>query len=94
MVAFFVSALIRTVVENRLDAFSHQLLSDQTEAPAEESRTTNAESLVASETDTADQPVAEKEETDQSVEKEEPSGPITSQVEELDQEGTEDLEIE
>ncbi|XP_010143348.1 PREDICTED: radial spoke head protein 3 homolog, partial [Buceros rhinoceros silvestris] len=87
-------SLIRTVVENRLDAFSHQPLSDQTEAPAEEPRTTNAESPVASETDTADQPVAEKEETGHSVEKEEPSGPITSQLEESDQEGTEDLEIE
>lgn len=94
MVAFSVSALIRTVVENRLDAFSYQPLSDQTEAPAEEPRTTNAEPQVASETDTADQLVAETEETDQSVEKEEPSGPITSQLEESDQEGTEDLEIE
>ncbi|NWR65815.1 RSPH3 protein, partial [Bucorvus abyssinicus] len=87
-------SLIRTVVEKRLDAFSCKPLSDQTEAPAEEPRPTNAAPQVASETDTADQPVAEKEETNQSVEKEQPSGPIISQLEESDQEGTEDLETE
>lgn len=93
MVAFSVSALIRTVVEKRLDAFSHKPQSDQTVAPAEESRP--ADTLQgASETHTADQPLAEKEETDQAVAEEQPSNDIPFQLEESDQAGTEDLETE
>lgn len=92
--AFSVSALIRTVVEKRLDAFSHKPLSYQTEAPAEESRPTDAAHQVAGETDAADQPVAEKEETDQPVPEEQPSRHISFQLEELDQAGTEDLETD
>lgn len=82
--AFSVSALIRTVVEKRLDAFSHKPLSYQTEAPAEESRPTDAAHQVAGETDAADQPVPE----------EQPSRHISFQLEESDQAGTEDLETE
>lgn len=93
-VTFSVSALICTVVEKRLDAFSHQPQSDQTEAPTEEPRSTDATPQVAGETDTADQPVAEKEETDQPVAEEQPSRRISSQLEESDQAGTEDLETE
>ncbi|NXF35538.1 RSPH3 protein, partial [Nyctibius bracteatus] len=88
-------SLIRTVVEKRLDAFSHKPLSDQTEAPAEEPRPTDAApQLLASETDTTDQLVAEKEETDQPVAERKPSRHIAFQLEELDQERTEDLETE
>ncbi|NXE88329.1 RSPH3 protein, partial [Menura novaehollandiae] len=57
-------SLIRAVVEKRLDAFSQPPLSDQTEAPAEEPRPTDAAPQVSGESDAADQPVAEKEETD------------------------------
>ncbi|NXC14172.1 RSPH3 protein, partial [Corythaeola cristata] len=87
-------SLICTVVEKRLDAFSHKPLPDQTEAPAEESRPTDAAPQVASETDAADQPVTEKEETDQPVAEEQPSHHISFQLEESDEEGTEDLETE
>lgn len=93
MVAFSVSALICTVVEKRLDAFSHKSLPNQTEAPAEEPRPTDAAPQVAGETDTADQLVTENEETDHSAE-EQPSRHISSQLEESDQAGTEDLETE
>lgn len=67
MVTISVSALIRMVVEKRLDEFSHPPPSDQTEAPAEEPRATDAAPQVSGEADAADQPVAEKEETDQPV---------------------------
>ncbi|NXV27366.1 RSPH3 protein, partial [Rissa tridactyla] len=86
-------SLICTVVEKRLDAFSHKSLPNQTEAPAEEPRPTDAAPQVAGETDTADQPVTENEETDHSAE-EQPSRHISSQLEESDQAGTEDLETE
>ncbi|XP_064025429.1 radial spoke head protein 3 homolog [Pogoniulus pusillus] len=86
-------SLIRTVVEKRLDAFSHKPQSDQTVAPAEDSRPADA-LQEASETDTADQPLAEKEETDQAVAEEEPSNHIPFQSEKSDQTGTEDLETE
>ncbi|NXG51032.1 RSPH3 protein, partial [Psilopogon haemacephalus] len=86
-------SLIRTVVEKRLDAFSHKPQSDQTVAPAEESRPADA-LQEASETDTAEQPLAEKEETDQPVAEEQPSNHIPFQLEESDQAGTEDLETE
>lgn len=94
MVAFSVSALICTVVEKRLDAFSHKPPSDQTEAAAEEPRPTDAAPQVAGETDAADQRVAEEEETDQPVAEEEPSRHISFQLEESDPAGTEDLETE
>lgn len=94
MVVFSVSALICSVVEKRLDVFSHKPLSDQTEAPAEEPRPTDAAHQLAGETDTSDQPVAEKEETDQPVPEEQPSRRISFQLEESDQAGTEDLETE
>lgn len=96
MVVFSVSALICSVVEKRLDVFSHKPLSDQTEAPAEEPRPTDAPHQLADRqlTDTADQPVAEKEETDQPVAEEQPSRRISFQLEESDQAGTEDLETE
>ncbi|NXW97767.1 RSPH3 protein, partial [Larus smithsonianus] len=86
-------SLICTVVEKRLDAFSHKSLPNQTEAPAEEPRPTDAAPQVAGETDTADQLVTENEETDHSAE-EQPSRHISSQLEESDQAGTEDLETE
>ncbi|NXX12993.1 RSPH3 protein, partial [Podargus strigoides] len=87
-------SLICTVVKNRLDAFSHKPQSDQTEAPAEEPRPTDAELQVASETDAADQPVTEKEETDQPVtEKEETDQPVTEK-EETDQPVTEKEETD
>ncbi|NWI57430.1 RSPH3 protein, partial [Calyptomena viridis] len=82
-------SLIRTVVENRLDAFGRQ-----TEAPAEEPGPTDAAPQVSGETHAADQPVTEKEETDQPVAEEQPADPISSQLEEKDQAGTEDLETE
>jgi len=94
MVAFSLSALICTVVENRLDAFSRKPLSDQTEAPAEEPRPTDAAPQAASETDAADQPVTEEEGTDQPVAEEQPSRRNSFQLEESDQAGTEDLENE
>ncbi|NXY17616.1 RSPH3 protein, partial [Atrichornis clamosus] len=50
-------SLIRTVVEKRLDAFSHPPPSDQTEAAAEEPRPTDAAPQVSGESDAADQPV-------------------------------------
>ncbi|NXY70341.1 RSPH3 protein, partial [Glareola pratincola] len=86
-------SLICTVVEKRLDAFSHKPLPNQTEAPAEEPRPTDAVPQVAGETDAADQPVTENEETDHSAE-EQPSRRISFQLEESDQAGTEDLETE
>ncbi|XP_009876396.1 PREDICTED: radial spoke head protein 3 homolog, partial [Apaloderma vittatum] len=87
-------SLIRTVVENRLDAFSRKPLSDQKEAPPKEPSPTGAECPVASEADTGDQLVSEKEETDQPAPEEKPSRHITFQLEESDQGGTEDLETE
>ncbi|NWV13814.1 RSPH3 protein, partial [Ptilonorhynchus violaceus] len=48
-------SLIRTVVEQRLDAFSHPPVSAQTEAPAEEPRTTDAAPQVSGETDAAEE---------------------------------------
>ncbi|NXP76309.1 RSPH3 protein, partial [Ramphastos sulfuratus] len=86
-------SLIRTVVEKRLDAFSHKPQSDQTVAPAEESRPADALQK-ASETDTADQPLAEKEETDQPVAEEQPSNHIPFQLDESDRTGAKDLETE
>ncbi|NXI34624.1 RSPH3 protein, partial [Galbula dea] len=87
-------SVIRTVVENRLEAFSRKPLSDQAEAPAEELRPTDAVPPVASETDSAGQPVTEKEDMDQPVAEEEPSHQITSQLEESDHAETKDLETE
>ncbi|NXO34954.1 RSPH3 protein, partial [Locustella ochotensis] len=58
-------SLIRTVVEKRLDEFSHPPPSDQKEAPAEEPTATDAAPQVSDEADAADQPVAETEETDE-----------------------------
>ncbi|NXC24072.1 RSPH3 protein, partial [Campylorhamphus procurvoides] len=66
-------SLIRTVVEKRLEAFSHQPLSNQAEEPAEEPRPTDAAPQVSGETDAADQQGTEKEETDQPVAEEQPS---------------------
>lgn len=77
-----VSALIRMVVEKRLDEFSHPPPPDQTETPAEEPRTTDAAPQVSDEADAADQPV-EEEEADQSVEEEETDQP--AEEEETDQ---------
>ncbi|NXX79658.1 RSPH3 protein, partial [Urocolius indicus] len=82
-------SLIRTVVENRLDAFSHVPESDQTEPGP-----TDAAPEVAGETDTADQLAAENEETDHPVDEEQPSRRSSFQLEELDQAGTENLETE
>ncbi|NWR70080.1 RSPH3 protein, partial [Centropus unirufus] len=97
-------SLICTVVERRLDAFSHKPPSNQTEAPDEEPRTTDAapqeaaETHVApqeaSETDAADEPVSGKEETEQTLPEEQPSSHASLQLEELDEAGTEDLETE
>uniref|UniRef100_A0A8C3KAY9 Radial spoke head 3 n=1 Tax=Calidris pygmaea TaxID=425635 RepID=A0A8C3KAY9_9CHAR len=97
-------SLISTVVEKRLDAFSHKPLPDQPEAPVEEPKPTEAAPQEAGETDAADQlvtdqeetdpPVTEKEETDQPVAEEQLSRRTSSQLEERDQAGTEDLEIE
>ncbi|XP_074025079.1 radial spoke head protein 3 homolog [Numenius arquata] len=91
-------SLISTVVEKRLDAFSHKPLPDQTEAPAEEPEPTEAAPQEAGETDAADQLVAEEEETDpptdQLVAEEQLSRRTSFQLEEADQAGTEDLEIE
>ncbi|NXU88730.1 RSPH3 protein, partial [Xiphorhynchus elegans] len=66
-------SLIRTVVEKRLEAFSHQPLSNQAEEPAEEPGPTDAAPQVSGETDAADQQGTEKEETDQPVAEEQPS---------------------
>uniref|UniRef100_U3KDV5 Uncharacterized protein n=2 Tax=Ficedula albicollis TaxID=59894 RepID=U3KDV5_FICAL len=62
-------SLIRMVVENRLDEFSHPPPPppDQTEAPAEEPRATDAAPQVSAEADADDQPVEGEEETDQPV---------------------------
>ncbi|XP_055667090.1 radial spoke head protein 3 homolog [Falco peregrinus] len=87
-------SLIRTVVEKRLDAFSHKPLSDETEAPAEELRPADAAPQANSETDAADQLVAEKEGGDQPVADEHPSRHVSFQLEESDQAGTGDLETE
>ncbi|XP_069708134.1 radial spoke head protein 3 homolog [Phaenicophaeus curvirostris] len=87
-------SLICAVVEKRLDAFSRKPLSDQTEAPAEVPRPTHAAPEEAGETDSANQPLTEKEETHQLVAEEQPSSRTSLQLEELDQAGTEDLETE
>ncbi|NXY42554.1 RSPH3 protein, partial [Ceuthmochares aereus] len=87
-------SLICAVVEKRLDAFSRKPLSNQTEAPAEVPRPIHAAPEEASETDSADQPLTEKEETHQPVAEEQPSSRASLQLEELDQAGTEDLETE
>ncbi|XP_061234231.1 radial spoke head protein 3 homolog [Neopsephotus bourkii] len=72
-------SLVRTVVENRLEAFSHKPPSDQPQAPAEdpqppkepqppeEPKPTYAEPQIPGETNATDQSVTEKEETDQPV---------------------------
>ncbi|XP_062496810.1 radial spoke head protein 3 homolog isoform X2 [Pezoporus occidentalis] len=66
-------SLVRTVVENRLEAFSRKPPSDQPQAPAEEPqppeepKPTHAEPQTSGETVATDQPVTEKEETDQPV---------------------------
>ncbi|XP_054018437.1 radial spoke head protein 3 homolog [Dryobates pubescens] len=86
-------SLICTVVEKRLEAFSHKPQSDQTVAPAEEPRPADA-LQEASEADTADQPVAEEEETDQAVAEEQPSNHIPLQAEESYQAETENLETD
>ncbi|NXR47567.1 RSPH3 protein, partial [Hippolais icterina] len=86
-------SLIRMVVEKRLDEFSRPPPSDQKEAPAQEPRATDAAPQVSGEADAADQPDEEKEETDQPDAEEQPSD-STSQLEELGQEGTADLETE
>lgn len=71
MVGISVSALIRMVVEKRLDEFSHPPPPDQTEAPAEEPRATTDEApQVSGEEDAADQPVSEEEEIHQPVDEE------------------------
>ncbi|NXF06165.1 RSPH3 protein, partial [Smithornis capensis] len=82
-------SLIRTVVEERLDAFGRQR-----EAPAEEPGPEDAAPQVSGDTHAVDQPVTEKEETDQPVAEEQPADPISAQLEEEDQAGTEDLETE
>ncbi|NXN32861.1 RSPH3 protein, partial [Nycticryphes semicollaris] len=88
-------SLISAVVEKRLDAFSHKPLPDQPEVPAEEPKPTEtAQPQEAGETDTAEQLVAEQEETDQPVAEEQLSRRSSSQLEETDQAGTEDLGIE
>ncbi|XP_010121165.1 PREDICTED: radial spoke head protein 3 homolog, partial [Chlamydotis macqueenii] len=46
-------SLICTAVEKRLDAFGHKPLADQTEAPTEEPRPTDAAAQMAGETDAA-----------------------------------------
>lgn len=93
MVAISVSALIRMVVEKRLDEFSYPPPSDQKEAPAEEPRAADEAPQVSGEADAADQP-AEKEETDEPDAEEQPSDSTSLQLEEKGQEGTEDLETE
>ncbi|NXQ64053.1 RSPH3 protein, partial [Anthoscopus minutus] len=60
-------SLIRMVVEKRLEEFSRPPPSNQTEAPAEEPRATDAAPQVSDEADAADQSVAEEEETDQPI---------------------------
>lgn len=65
MVAISVSALIRTVVEKRLDEFSRPPPAAQTKAPADEPGATDAAPKMSGEEDAVDQPVAEEEETDQ-----------------------------
>ncbi|XP_041279790.1 radial spoke head protein 3 homolog isoform X1 [Onychostruthus taczanowskii] len=59
-----VDSLIRTVVEKRLDEFSHPPPSAQTKAPAEEPGATDAAPKVSGEAGAADQPVAEEEPSD------------------------------
>ncbi|NWH75306.1 RSPH3 protein, partial [Piaya cayana] len=88
------NSLICAVVEKRLDTFNRKPLSDQTEAPAEVPRPIEAAPEEAGETDSADQPLTEKEETHQLVAEEQPSSCTSLQLEELDQAGTEDLETE
>ncbi|NXG07759.1 RSPH3 protein, partial [Sakesphorus luctuosus] len=87
-------SLIRTVVVKRLEAFSFQYVSDESDTPDAEPRPTDAAPHVPGETDTADQPVTEKEDTDQPIAAEQPSDSISSQLQESDQTGVEDLETE
>ncbi|XP_051471624.1 radial spoke head protein 3 homolog [Apus apus] len=89
-------SLIRTVVEKRLDAFSHKPLSEKTEAPAEEPKLTDAAPQVAGKADVADQAqaVTEEKEIDQPVSEDQPSQQISFQSEEADQAETEDLKTE
>lgn len=94
MVTFSVSALIRTVVEKRLDAFSSQPPFDQTEAPAEEPKPTDAEPQVAIETDADDQPVTEQKEIEELVAEAQRPRRISFMLHDSDQAGGEDLETE
>lgn len=94
MVFFSVSALIRTVVEKRLDAFSQEPQSGQTEVPAEEPEPIDAAPQEADEIEAADLPVTASEESDQPVAEEQLSRRISFQLEEPDQAETEDLETE
>lgn len=94
MVAFSVSALIRTVVEKRLDAFSSQPPFDQTEEPAEEPKPTDIEPQVAIETDADDQPVTEEKETEKLVAEAQRPRRISFMLHDSDQAETEDLETE
>ncbi|NXU15223.1 RSPH3 protein, partial [Pardalotus punctatus] len=90
-------SLIRTVVEKRLDEFSHPPLSNQTEAPAEEPKPTDAAPVSLPRylvRYAADQPVAEEEETDQPVAEEQPSDSTSSQLEESGQAGTGTADLE
>lgn len=94
MVFFSVSALIRTVVEKRLDAFSQEPQSGQTEAPAEEPEPIDAAPQEADEIEAADLPVTASEEGDQPVAEEQLSRRTSFQLEEPYQAETEDLETE
>nr|XP_047936720.1 radial spoke head protein 3 homolog isoform X2 [Anser cygnoides] len=87
-------SLIRTVVEKRLDAFSQEPLSGQTEAPTEEPGPIDAAPQEADETEAADLPVTASEESDQPVAEEQLSRRISFQLEEPDRAETEDLETE
>ncbi|NXX94895.1 RSPH3 protein, partial [Centropus bengalensis] len=78
----------------RLDAFSQEPPSNQTEAPDEEPSTTDAAPQEAGETDAADEPVSGEEETEQTLPEEPPSSHASLRLEELDEAGTENLEIE
>ncbi|XP_068794674.1 radial spoke head protein 3 homolog isoform X2 [Struthio camelus] len=87
-------SLIRTVVGKRLDAFSHKQLSDQTEGPAEEPRSTDTAPQLAGLTEDAGQPAAQKELTDQPVVEEQFLPHISLQLEESDQAEMDDFETE
>ncbi|XP_035394397.1 radial spoke head protein 3 homolog [Cygnus atratus] len=87
-------SLIRTVVEKRLDAFSQEPLSGQTEAPAEEPGPIDAAPQEADETEAADLPVTASEESDQPVAEEQLSRRISFRLEEPNRAETEDLETE